>query len=226
VTISMGNRVYSGLVSCSHGGAAVAAQFSQVSVNGPYIEGVRAPWQNTDVGPVAILGSATQDQNPTVTTFVIKASGSDIWMGEDQFHFVYQPWSGNGELIAHLNGVEDTNPWAKAGIMFRQYLDGSAANAFIMLTRDHGAGFQARTDIFGQTSYIEGPMLPLGWLRLRREGDVFSGFVSSDGVNWTFVGSETISMWSPMLVGFAVTSHSNAALQTAVFDNVWFTPLP
>jgi regulation of enolase protein 1 (concanavalin A-like superfamily) len=221
-TIAMGNTVYTGPVACSHGGAAVMAQFSQVSVDAASIVGVPAPWQNTDVGAAGILGSAMASGN----VFTVKGSGGDIWMDDDQFHFVYQPWSGNGELVARLTGLEDTNPWAKAGIMFRQYLGSSAANAFIMLTRDHGSGFQARTDIFGQTSYIEGPVISPTWLRLRREGDLFSGFVSADGVNWTFVGSENIPMWSPMLVGLAVTSHNNAALQTTVFDNVRFTSLP
>src|SRR4051812_3763873 len=122
-TIAMGNPVYTGPVACSHGGAAVLGQFSQMSVAALSVVGVPAPWQNTDIGAVGILGSATADQD----VFTIKGSGSDIWTNGDQFHLVYQPWSGNGELVARVSGLEDTNPWAKAGLMFRQYLDPGAA---------------------------------------------------------------------------------------------------
>ncbi|MHC4752662.1 MAG: sugar-binding protein [Planctomycetota bacterium] len=57
-------------------------------------------------------------------TYTMTASGYDIWTnadGEelDEFHFAYKPLNGAGSIIARVDSVEDTDPWAKAGVMIR-----------------------------------------------------------------------------------------------------------
>src|SRR6185295_16575036 len=61
--------------------------------------------------------------------------------------------------------------------------------------------------------------LPL-WLMLVRSGDRFDSYFSSDGDNWTFIGSATIVMPSTIYAGLAVSSHDNSVLNTGTFDNV------
>jgi hypothetical protein len=59
------------------------------------------------------------------------------------------------------------------------------------------------------------------WVQLVRSGDTFSASYSSDGVNWTQVGAtQTVAMSSSGLAGLAVTSHDNAQVCAATFDNV------
>ena len=58
------------------------------------------------------------------------------------------------------------------------------------------------------------------WVRLRRTGNVFTSFVSTDGAAWTQIGSETIAMGAAVWAGLAVTSHNNAVLSTGVFESV------
>jgi hypothetical protein len=41
-----------------------------------------------------------------------------------------------------------------------------------------------------------------------------------DGVNWENIGTVTINLPASVYVGLAVTSHTNAALCAATFDNV------
>src|SRR5262249_50857443 len=48
----------------------------------------------------------------------------------------------------------------------------------------------------------------------------FTGYASGDGVNWTQLGSVSISMGGTVDVGLAVTAHNNSALSTATFTNV------
>jgi len=52
------------------------------------------------------------------------------------------------------------------------------------------------------------------------EGDVFTGYTSLDGVNWSLVGSQTVSFTAPVVVGLAVTSHNNGVLNTATFPKL------
>ena len=53
-----------------------------------------------------------------------------------------------------------------------------------------------------------------------RSGDTFTGYTSTDGADWLEVGSVLIPMPAEVYVGLAVTSRTNTALNTAVFDRV------
>ena len=48
-----------------------------------------------------------------------KAGGADFWGVSDQFHYLQQGFSGEGRIVARLNSLVNTDPWAKAGVMFR-----------------------------------------------------------------------------------------------------------
>jgi hypothetical protein len=70
---------------------------------------------------------------------------------------------------------------------------------------------------------VTGPV-PSFWLKVVRTGSSFEGFSSPDGIVWTSVGSQTISMGSSVFIGLAVTSHNDGILCTATFENVTATP--
>jgi hypothetical protein len=60
---------------------------------------------------------------------------------------------------------------------------------------------------------------------LVRAGNAFSGYYSSDGVNWIQVGTtQTVALSGTALAGLAVTAHDNTALSTATFTNVMLAP--
>ena len=225
----MPGTAYVGLAVTSHsGGNRVLGQFSQVSVTaggGGGASGGTLPqgWANQDVGPVTLAGSASFDQG----TFTIKGDGADIWGSADAFQYAYLNISGNGQLVARLTGIQNTEPWAKAGLMARASSLGSSPNVFVMATAEHGTGLQWRSAPSGGSSYVPGPFwtAPV-WLRLQRQGSTITGSTSLDGVNWTVVGSQTLAIADPILIGLAVTSHNNSELNTATFNNVTWTPMP
>ena len=232
-TISMASSVYIGLAVTSHGyGSEVRGRFSQVAITSGGGGGgsggtLPSPWQSQNVGDVGVGGSASVSQG----TFTVKGSGSDIWETSDAFYFAFQDVSGDAEIIARVTGLQNTSPWAKAGVMFRQILDanrmniGNARNVFVMTTPDQGAGMQSRTATGGGSSYVPGPFYgPPMWVRLKRQGDLFTGYSSLDGVNWTVISSQTVSFTGPVVAGLAVTSHNNSVLTTATFDNVTVVP--
>ena len=56
-----------------------------------------------------------------------------------------------------------------------------------------------------------------------RAGNSLTGYKSTDGVNWTLVASDTVTMAPNVYVGIAVTSHVNTKLITATVNNVSVT---
>ena len=58
------------------------------------------------------------------------------------------------------------------------------------------------------------------WVRLTRVGNVFTGYYSTDGVNWTMVSSVTVNMSQTIYVGMAVSSRSTTTTATAQFSNL------
>ena len=133
--------------------------------------------------------------------------------------------TGDGEIRARVSGVQNTNAWAKAGVMMRQSLTANSPHAMMVVTPGNGASFQRRTSAGGGSKRTAGPGVTAPyWVRLTRVGNVFQGYTSADGVNWTSVGSVTMSLPSQVYFGLCVTSHDDAQLNTSSFDGVTATP--
>jgi type II secretory pathway pseudopilin PulG len=178
-------------------------------------------WQNQDIGDVGAAGSANESDD----TWTIDASGVDIWDYTDGFHYVYQSLSGDGQIIARVVSVEYTNAWAKAGVMIRETLDGDSKHAMMVVTPGNGTAFQRRTSTGGisDNDNVTGRVAPY-WVKLKRVGNVFSGYESSNCSTWTQVGSSvTITMATDVYIGLCVTSHSDGDLCTAEIDSVGFS---
>jgi hypothetical protein len=174
-------------------------------------------WADADIGSPAIPGSATFASG----TFTVNASGTDIENTADQFHYVYQQVAGDVTVIARVASIQNTDPWAKGGVMIRETLAANARNASMLLTSGHGLTFQRRTVTGGATDTTDGRWIGTPyWVRITRTGNTFFGYSSPDGTTWTLVGSVTIALPTNAYVGLAVTSHSNGVGGSDVFDNV------
>jgi hypothetical protein len=129
--------------------------------------------------------------------------------------------------------VDDTDEWAKAGVMIRQSLDADSAHAMVVMTptNKNGAAFQYRQAKGATMIHVpfSRPVQPPYWARVVRTagGDnfEFSGFISVDGVAWEQLGGAVkISMAPNALGGMAVTAHVDPHplqdLCAAVIDRV------
>ena len=183
-----------------------------------------APWQTTDIGGPGVSGSA----NFSSGVYTIAGGGSDIWNTSDQFRYVDQPSSGDCSVVAQVTSVQNSDTWAKAGVMIRESTAANAANAAIFLTPGQGISFQWRASTGAGTVNAQQPGLAAPyWLKLTRTGNSFAGYYSTDGANWIQLGTaQTLSMASSATAGLAVTSHNNAALCAATFNNVSIVSLP
>lgn len=189
-------------------------------------DNVPAPWQDLDIGTVGFAGSATYDAG----TFTVTGSGADIWQPSDGFHFVYQTSTGDGEIVARVTSLQNTSPWAKAGVMMRANLGPGSPHALMLVSASQGTGFQRRLLPDGTNAWTAGAAAAAPyWVRLVRAGDRISAYGSVDGRAWTLVGSELIALGTTLDVGLAVTAHNNSALTTARFTDVqvsggWLPP--
>ena len=177
------------------------------------------PWLTDDIGSVGAAGSATF----TAGTFTVTGSGSDIWNQSDEFRYVYQSLTGDGEITAQVVGPSNTNAWAKAGLMIRGSLAADAPHASIFLTPENGVGFQRRLTA-GAGSQHNGVMRNSPErLRLVRKGDTFTTYHLANSNSWVEVGSATIAMDETVYIGLAVTAHSDGKLSEADFREVKIT---
>ena len=173
--------------------------------------------QSQDVGNVGAAGSFSEFNG----VFTVKGNGWDIYGSADAFHYAYQTLDGDGEIVAWVISVENTDPWAKAGVMIRETLNADSKNAFIALTPGNGVTFQHRSSTGGSTSWNKTSELSAPyWVKLVRSGDTFTAYRSSDGVSWTEQGFATINIACSVYIGLAVTSHNDGVLCTAQFDHV------
>ena len=179
------------------------------------------PWDHTDIGVVGLLGDASYAGGQ----FTVVGSGSDIWNTTDGGHFVYRTLNGDGEIIARVLSVQNTDGWAKAGVMFRDTLAADSVHAYAVISSANGAVFQRRPTTGGDSVNTDGPEYTApAWVRLVRAGSTFTAYTSSDGSAWTQIGSASIPMATSAYVGLAVTAHNNSVLNSSSFDNVAVIP--
>mgnify|MGYP000520354499 CR=1 FL=1 len=182
---------------------------------------VTAPnWVQADIGSVGLAGSG----NVSATAITVSASGADIWGTSDAYRFVYQPWSGDGVIVARVASLDYTDVWAKAGVMFRESLAENSRNALAYVTPVQGINFQTRTATAGTSAVSFGPGASAPyWIKLVRAGNTFTAYASANGTTWTLITSQQVTMATNLYVGFAVTSHNNTVRTTAVFDQISLT---
>jgi regulation of enolase protein 1 (concanavalin A-like superfamily) len=175
------------------------------------------PWLSSDIGDAARPGSFSYVNK----SFVIQASGADIWTNSDGFYYAYQYINGDCEMYTKVESLEANHEWAKAGIMVRESLNSGSRNAFVCVTNKNGVTCQQRlitnesSDAGNRIPDVKAPY----WMKLIRKGNYFSYFVSADGLNWSNLGNAEVPMAKNVYVGFAVTSHNNNEISKAVFSN-------
>lgn len=185
---------------------------------------VCSPWTTADIGSVGVAGSAVVSSG----AFYVSGSGADIESTADAFRYVYQAEGGDCEVRARVVSEQNTASWAKAGVMIRDGTAAGAMNAAVVVTPANGVEFQRRTSTGGTTpSTVAGGVSAPCWVRLARAANVFAAYYSTDGSNWTQVGTNVpISMSSQACAGLAVTAHNNTTNCAAVFDSVTVNQAP
>ena len=171
-----------------------------------------------DIGNPTIAGSTV----PVSGGVDVTGAGTDIYGTADQFQFSYEsdPRVGDFDVKVRVAGLNGSDVWSKAGLMARETLTGASRYAGVFSTPNIGGTFfQYRLTAGLGTTNMGGSAAtyPSTWLRLKRAGNLFSGYVSIDGNAWMTLGSFTIPMSSSVYVGLAVTSRDSSKTATGQF---------
>jgi N-acetylneuraminic acid mutarotase len=180
-----------------------------------------SPWQHQDIGAVGVAGNATHEGG----VFTIRGAGADVWGTSDGFHYVYQPLSADGEIVARVTSLEPVYSWSKAGVMIRSSLNANSPYAFMLVSASKGVHFQARTSA-GASAVTVGTgstSVAPRWVRIVRTGNTLAGFESATGSTWAPIGTVTIAAAGTAYIGLGVTSHNTSNDASATFDNVAVT---
>ena len=180
-------------------------------------------WSDGDIGTVGQTGSSSYANG----VFTVKGAGAGVTGTSDAFHFVYQPLSGNGTIVARVVSLQGSGSgyiYPAAGVMIRNSLASNDMSAFTdYYQASLNYNFVYRTTSGGSAGSASGSgsqTLPY-WVMVVRNGSTFTSYIAMDGVNWVQVGtSQTISMAQNVYVGLGVTNGTTTALATATFDSV------
>jgi len=188
-----------------------------------------------DIGNIDLKGSIEK----TGDGYNVTAGGSDIWGTADQFHFGYVMIHDDFDMAVRLESLSMADLYTKAGLMARKSLVEDSEHVFFMVFPDNsprnknngGYEFQYR-DKSGADSYAiypndytsepaEFPVhYPNTWIRLKRTGDAFYGFYSTDGETWKLYSSHEMIIDRTLYLGLAVTSHNENKTVKAAFRDI------
>ena len=172
-----------------------------------------SPWANSDINPAG--GSAIYEPCAG-EKFTLESTGPN-YGSEDRHHFAYIEICGDGEIKAHVRSVSDGG---SAGIQMRESLDPGAKKVAIKTKyttrvyreyRVSTGGNQVMTSVRRSNQY---------WLRVKRTGNVFKAYTSSNGSSWRLAYQLTGQFASCLKVGIFASGRSKSSLTTAVFDQV------
>jgi hypothetical protein len=179
-----------------------------------------APTSSLDIGATQVGGSTSSSNG----VYAVRASGADVWDTQDEFRFVYTSLAGDAEITARVDNLAAPHDWTKAGVMIRETLSPSSRFAYALLSGANGALFQYRANPGGLAAAAgaaDGIARAPYWVRLRRDDNVFTAYVSQNGTEWLQRGrSVTIPMSASTYAGLALTSHRDGVLATAGFSHV------
>jgi hypothetical protein len=228
----------------NHGGANIVFNLNGAEVTTDMLYPAMSSFElaGTDIGiegdPVVPGSSEIRNPYPNVYDVDVVAGGSDIWGNDDSGHFVYTEWTGDFDATVEVTRLDVINQWSKAGISVRESLDTGSRHVFVNVdsaaeTPVDGTATGANTYEMGVRTATDGgtgnwdanggepranvadSTLP-AWIRVLRLGDEFTAFRSSDGAEWTKMGSIVQEYPDSVFVALGTTSHNNggADLQT------------
>jgi hypothetical protein len=191
-------------------------------------------FKQTDIGNPAIPGSAKILDNG----IQINVGGADIWGTRDEFHFSWFEKTGDFDMVARIESLSAPHMYTKAGLMAREELSENSRHIFFQAFPDNkprnknngGFEFQYRATNSGEMKAIypaastgipESPVnYPNTWIRLKRSGNDFTGYCSTDGKTWKAYTTFTLALSKKLYLGLAVTSHNTKVAATAVFKEI------
>ncbi len=191
------------------------------------VNALPAPWRAQDLGSLTTLPGATTSY--ASGTFTVAGAGN-LSGSADNFRFLYQPLTGDGQIVARLSSLQNTSSGARIGVMIRESLTAGSRHVFLGLSPDGLVRRLIRSTTGGSTtgaSVTSGSTTrtpPNVWLRIVRSGNTFTASSSTNGTTWVQEGTSSVTMASNIQMGIAVASGTSSTVNRSTFSNVTATP--
>ena len=222
-----------------------ATNVLQVTVSStPPLLGVLASVTNQTFVATQDLGVSGDPNMPGVLmtngpgAYELIAAGSGFW-NQDAGFFAYVPVLGDFDASVQIMGMDishGAHPYAPAGLMMRGDLRPGARNVQLVCSADAaeepapGAGdpfirMNYRDELDGPTEiwpgceyswYGPNTFFPDIWIRLQRQGEVYTAYRSAEGTNWQQIAVFTneVPYAGQVYVGLAASAMSGAYWMT------------
>jgi hypothetical protein len=189
--------------------------------------GVLYDLTSTSVGTVNPPGT---NNSCASNVFVITAGGVDMTAAADTFHFLHRTINGDFDArvrVAALERGDRLETTSKAILTARATTDPASAAVNVFINPSYPADNNVISSVRPTTGSTttnsiggaSGNGLPNAWLRITREGDVFTTYRSTNGTAWVQLGSATVALGPTAEVGMGVASHRAGRTVTATFTD-------
>lgn len=192
----------------------------------------------------------TTEGQPFSTTYAgnvatIVAGGSDIWVNGDFFIYNYLTVTNDFDFRLRVQSVSDADGsgFSRSGLMARDALQDGGNNSAghqVLVAVNEANTYQVilrpNSGAAGTTQSLPPNPLPIAsgsnsWVRLQRQGNIFTTYSSSNGLSWTqivqfdgsVIGDATFTN-SVLFLGIATGSHTTTNTTTAVDSDMSPTP--
>jgi hypothetical protein len=191
------------------------------------ITGVLYDLTSTSIGTVNPPGT---NNSCASNIFVITAGGVDMTAATDTYHFLHNTISGDFDArvrVASLERGSRLETTSKAILSARATIDPTSAAVNVFINPSYPADDNVIASVRptnGSTTTnsiggAPGNGLPNAWLRITREGDLFTTYRSTNGTAWIQLGSTTVALGPTAEVGMGVASHRAGQTVMATFTD-------
>jgi hypothetical protein len=178
---------------------------------GASVAGTLDPLSSIDIGVFSLTGT-TLYEGPG--SYLVNASGQDIWNNQDGFRYVYTTRTNNFAVVVQVPYILPADQWSKAGLMAREAIDPSdggsrmvavfttplatqlgldgtyGENSLSVAVRDTtDGGAYEPNDYIGDGAIA--PVYPNQWLMLTRvtggTNDLFTVYGSTNDADWIWL---------------------------------------
>ena len=165
----------------------------------------------------------------TGTDFEMRAGGSDFfWNGYDAGHFADEPRYGDFDVQVQVAGMTVAETYTQAGLMWRESTAADSRRIYVCLNSPSNANrYWGLVRLNPGAAGVEWPSysgpavnaFPNVWIRLQRQGSVFTAYKSNDGTNWTQYAQVTAAFATAGVVGPASSARNNGSSAIVTYKN-------
>lgn len=141
----------------------------------------------------------------------------DLSSGLDEGTFAFQELCGDGEIVTRICGITGSG---FAGVTFRETASANSKHFTLYFQNSQNAHWLIRSVTGGAVHIQSKPRTGRNWMKITRTGNLFRGYLSTNGTSWQLFFQSSVPMADCMLAGIITESNVDGTTTTANFCDV------